>query len=222
MLDVGKIKAPASLAERAYEAIKESLLQMDLTGYHGILSASPAYIRPSQEGIYRHYTALAEAAPIPIMLYNVPSRTGSNIDPATVARLAENDNIIGIKDASADLVQALEITNRTDDDFTLVSGDDMFNVPLFSVGCEGLISVLGNAYPSLYKQQINACNVGDYTEAARLAKSTLRINSLMYREGNPVGIKQLMAHLDLCEPYVRLPLAPASKELAADIKSAML
>lgn len=203
-------------------ALIDSLSKLDISGYQGILSASPAYIRPTQEGIYGHYAALADAATIPVMLYNVPSRTGSNIAPETVARLAKHKNILGIKDASAELVQAMEITNRTDEDFILVSGDDMFTVPLFSVGCEGLISVLSNAYPRLYKQQIEACYAGNYEEAGRLAKSTLRINDLMYREGNPVGVKQLMAHLGLCDPYVRLPLAKASDELSAEIKDAML
>lgn len=203
-------------------ALVESLLKLDISGYQGILSVSPGYIRPTQEGIYGHYTTLADMAPLPLMLYNVPSRTGSNIEAETVARLAEHKNILGIKDASADLVQAMEITNRTKDDFILVSGDDMFTVPLFSVGCEGLISVLSNAYPKLYKQQIEACNAGNYQEAGKLAKSTLEINDLMYREGNPVGVKQLMAHMGLCEPYVRLPLAKASDELSAKIKASML
>lgn len=203
-------------------ALIESLLKFDISGYQGILSVSPGYIRPTQEGIYGHYTALADVAPLPVMLYNVPSRTGSNIESETVARLSEHENIIGIKDASAELVQAMEITNRTDEQFILVSGDDMFTVPLFSVGCEGLISVLSNAYPKLYKQQIEACNAGNYKKAGRLAKSTLKINDLMYREGNPVGVKQLMSHMGLCEPYVRLPLAKASDELSAEIKAAML
>lgn len=218
----GRLPLMAGHGGNNTRALIESMNQLDLTGYRGILSASPAYVRPSQEGIFGHYTALADAAPIPVMLYNVPSRTGSNIDPATVARLAEHSNILGIKDASADLMQAMEITNRTSEDFILVSGDDMFTVPLFSVGCVGLISVLSNAYPEIYKKQIEACIAGNYQEAARLAKSALKINSLMYREGNPVGIKQLLAHMGLCEPYVRLPLAKASTGLAADIKSAML
>ena len=202
-------------------ALIDTLGKLDISGYQGILSSSPAYVRPTQEGIYEHYSAFANAAPIPIMLYNVPSRTSSNINPETVQRLANDENILGIKDASADLVQAMQITKAVNNDFILVSGDDMFTVPLFSVGCQGLISVLGNAYPQLYKDQIKACNKGDYTEAAKLAKSTLTINELMYREGNPVGIKQLMSHLGLCDPFVRLPLVPASEKLSADIKAAM-
>ena len=200
----------------------ESLGEYDISGYQAILSVSPAYNRPTQEGIFAHYTALADAAPIPVMIYNVPSRTGSNIDAETVEQLSQHPNIFGLKDASTDLVQAMEITNRSNGDFILVSGDDMFTVPLFSVGCEGLISVLGNAYPKLYKQQIEACNSRDYKEAARLSKTTLRINKLMYKEGNPVGVKQLMAHLGLCEAYVRLPLVKASNKLAEEIKEAML
>jgi len=203
-------------------ALVDSMKNLDIAGYQGILSSSPAYIKPTQEGLIGHYTALADEAPLPIMLYNVPSRTGSNIAPETVAKLAEHPNIIGIKDASADLVQAMEITNRTADEFILVSGDDMFTVPLFSVGCQGLISVLGNAYPKIYKNQVEACKSGNYKLASDLAKSTLRINELMYREGNPVGVKQLMAHLGLCEPYVRLPLAKASDKLAREIEQAML
>ena len=203
-------------------ALVDSMKNLDIAGYQGILSSSPAYIKPTQEGLIGHYTALADEAPLPIMLYNVPSRTGSNIAPETVAKMAEHPNIIGIKDASADLVQAMEITNRTANEFILVSGDDMFTVPLFSVGCQGLISVLGNAYPKIYKNQVEGCKSGNYKLASDLAKSTLRINELMYREGNPVGVKQLMAHLGLCEPYVRLPLAKASDKLAREIEQAML
>ena len=217
----GQVPLMAGFGGNNTNALIESLEKYDLNGYDALLSVSPAYVRPSQQGILEHYLALADRAQLPILVYNVPSRTGSNINAETVAALAKHENIFGIKDASAELVQAMEIKALTSD-FLLVSGDDMFIVPLCSVGADGLISVLGNAYPKLYKETIEACNAGDYTKASALAKSTLNINRLMYEEGNPVGVKQLMAHLGLCEPYVRLPLAKASDNLSARIKSAML
>jgi 4-hydroxy-tetrahydrodipicolinate synthase len=203
------------------DALIKSLKKFDLNGYSAFLSVSPAYVKPSQQGIVEHYYKVADNAPLPVMVYNVPSRTGSNITASTVAKLAKHENIFGIKDASADVVQAMEIKALTSD-FLLVSGDDMILVPLCSVGADGLISVLGNAYPNLYKDTIEACNTRDYAKASDLAKSTLNINKLMYEEGNPAGVKQLMAHLGLCEPYVRLPLAKVSDNLSTRIKSAML
>lgn len=204
------------------QALIRSIKKFELSGFSGILSSSPAYVKPTQEGIYKHYTALADNLPLPIMLYNVPSRTGSNINADTVVRLSTHQNIMGIKDASADIIQAMELRERVADDFLLISGDDMFTVPLCSVGFDGLISVLGNAYPEIYKETLNACFDANFKAAARLARKTLKINGLMYKEGNPVGIKQLMAHLGLCEPFVRLPLSPATEELSTEIKAALL
>ena len=200
------------------EDLISSLKAIDHSGYSAILSSSPAYIKPTQLGIQIHYESLADSSPLPIIIYNVPSRTGSNISAKTTIMLSEHKNIIGIKDASCDLVQSMNVRNVANDDFLLISGDDMITIPLYSIGGNGLISVLGNAYPALYKEILTSCSKGDFKKAAKMAYETLKINDLMYVEGNPVGIKQLLSEMGLCKPYVRLPLVTASEELRAEIQ----
>jgi 4-hydroxy-tetrahydrodipicolinate synthase len=201
------------------KALVQSLYTIDFTGYTAILSASPAYVKPSQAGIISHYHMLADNSPLPILLYNVPSRTSSNISSDSVKILAEHQNIIGIKEASGDLVQAMEIKGCTSTDFLLISGDDMLTVPLCAVGTVGLISVMANAYPTIFQSILTSCKSGDFENAALSAINTLIMNDLMYIEGNPVGIKQLIAHLGLCEPYVRLPLVKGTSSLRDEIKN---
>jgi 4-hydroxy-tetrahydrodipicolinate synthase len=195
-----------------------SLKAFDHSGYSAILSVSPAYVKPTQLGIQSHYERLADNSSLPIIIYNVPSRTGSNISAETTIRLSEHKNIIGIKDASCDLVQSMNVRNNTKNDFLLISGDDMTTVPLYSIGGNGLISVLGNAYPDIYKDISTSCSAGNFEKASKIAFKTLAINDLMYREGNPVGIKQLLSEMGLCQPYVRLPLVSASEELREEIR----
>jgi len=199
-----------------------SLKSIDSSGYSAILSASPAYVRPSQAGIVAHYNQLADSASLPILLYNVPTRTGSNITSVTTLALARHNNIIGIKEASGDLNQAMAISSSKKDDFLLISGDDQLTVPLFSVGTVGLISVLANAYPKQFKKIISHCQHDEFRLASELSASMIKINKLMYEEGNPTGIKQLLAHLGLCKPYVRLPMMMATDELSRDIQNARL
>ena len=196
-----------------------SLETLDFSGYSAILSASPAYVKPTQQGIQSHYESLADQSPLPIILYNVPSRTGSNISAKTTIALSKHKNIIGIKEASCDLVQAMEIRNNASKEFLLISGDDMLTIPLKSIGGDGLISVLANAYPKIYKVILSSCANGEFDKARKIAFKTLKINDLMYQEGNPVGIKQLLTSLSLCEPYVRLPLIAASQKLSEEIKN---
>jgi 4-hydroxy-tetrahydrodipicolinate synthase len=204
------------------KALVQSLYSIDFTGYSAILSASPAYVKPSQAGIISHYHMLADNSPLPILLYNVPSRTSSNISSTSVKILAEHKNIIGIKEASGDLVQAMEIKGHTSEDFLLISGDDMLTVPLCAVGSVGLISVMANAYPAIFQSILASCKSGDFKNSSKSARNTLLMNDLMYIEGNPVGIKQLMSHLGLCEPYVRLPLVKGTPWLSDEIKNNLL
>ena len=203
-------------------ALVQALYTIDFTGYSAILSASPGYVKPTQAGIIGHYLALADNSPLPIILYNVPSRTCSNMSAETVGILAEHKNIIGIKEASGDLDQAAEISANTSNDFMLISGDDMDTVQLFSKGAVGLISVLANAYPVIFKEIIDASVLGDFDSAAELAEKTRKINDLMYQEGNPAGIKQLLTHMGLCQPHVRLPLVKATAMLSKEIGKILL
>lgn len=203
-------------------ALIQSLYTIDFSGYSAILSASPEYVKPSQAGIIAHYHALADNSPLPIILYNVPSRTGSNISSDTVQILSKHKNIIGIKEASGELEQAKEIQDKTPADFLLISGDDMLTVPLFAIGAVGLISVMANAYPIIFKDILSSCTSGDYKAAKQQAAKTVKINDLMYTEGNPVGIKQLLAHLGICNPDVRLPLLVATSALSKEIEKNLL
>lgn len=204
------------------KALIQSLYTIDFSGYSAVLSASPAYVRPSQAGIIAHYHSLSDNCPLPIILYNVPARTASNISSETVKILAEKDNIIGIKEASGDLLQAMKIRANTPEEFILISGDDMLTVPLYSIGTVGLISVLANAYPTTFRNILTSCSSGDYKNATENALMTLKMNDLMYEEGNPVGIKQLLAHLELCRPEVRMPMMKASSELSEKIRNQLL
>lgn len=202
------------------QAVIDAIHFTNLEGVDAILSASPYYNKPSQEGIFQHYTSIADASPIPIILYNVPGRTASNITAETTLRLAEHSNIIGTKEASGSLNQAMEIIKRKPDNFFLTSGDDMLSVPLYSIGSVGVISVLANATADVFSNIYNAVTDKDFQTASQELFRLIEINDLMYTESNPVGIKQLLNEMDICEPHVRLPLINASKDLSSKIATA--
>jgi 4-hydroxy-tetrahydrodipicolinate synthase len=201
-------------------AAAEALLHStDLDGITAILSASPAYNKPSQAGIVAHYQRLADAAPRPLLLYNVPGRTGSNMSADTTLKLAEHPNIIGIKEASGNVEQCLAILARKPADFLFLSGDDMLTVPLIACGAVGIITVLGNAFPQKFSDMTRAALAGDFAQAQQLLFNFVALNPLMYEEGNPVGVKAALALQGVCSGEVRLPLVPASAGLTARIKA---
>jgi 4-hydroxy-tetrahydrodipicolinate synthase len=201
-------------------AAAEALLHStDLDGIAAILSASPAYNKPSQAGIVAHYQRLADAAPRPLLLYNVPGRTGSNMSADTTLKLAEHPNIIGIKEASGNVEQCLAILARKPADFLFLSGDDMLTVPLIACGAVGIITVLGNAFPQRFSDMTRAALAGDFAQAQQLLFQFVPLNPLMYEEGNPVGVKAALALQGVCSAEVRLPLVPASEGLTARIKA---
>ncbi|MFZ1749374.1 MAG: 4-hydroxy-tetrahydrodipicolinate synthase [Saprospiraceae bacterium] len=180
-------------------------------GVDAILSSSPAYVKPSQEGIFRHYQAVADICPVPVMLYNVPSRTRSNMEWETTVRLAEyNRNIIGIKEASGDLIQTTRIIKNKPDHFIVTSGDDEVALPMTAVGGDGVISVMANAIPKAFSQMINYALDQDYVAARVLNFKTYDLHKWLYIEGNPVGIKSAMEILGYGTNEVRLPLSPLS------------
>ena len=191
--------------------------ETDLSGVEAILSVSPYYNKPSQEGIFQHYTRIADECPVPVILYNVPGRTASNITAETTLRLAEHPNIIGVKEASGNMEQALTISKYKPEDFMLISGDDMLTVPLYSIGAVGVISVLANAFGHIFYKMKEAVLEGDFGKASRETFKLLDINPLMYAESNPVGVKQVLAEMGICGNNVRLPLLPASQSLQASI-----
>jgi 4-hydroxy-tetrahydrodipicolinate synthase len=199
----------------------QALRDTDLAGFGAVLSVSPYYNKPSQEGIVRHYLALADASPLPLLLYNVPGRTGANLTAATTLRLAEHPNIVGIKEAAGDLAQAVRIAKGKPDDFLLISGDDLLTVPMMSFGAVGAISVLANAFPRDFAGMVRAALAGDFATAAQGLYRLAEVNDLMYAEGNPVGLKAALTTLGICGPVVRPPHAEASAGLRQAIEAQM-
>lgn len=201
------------------DEVVQSLKKTPLKGVDAILSVSPYYNKPSQEGIFLHFKAVAAATKLPIILYNVPGRTASNITASTTLRLATISNIIGVKEASGNLEQCMNICSKKPKDFMLISGDDLLTSAFYAMGGVGVISVLANAYPAVFRNMKNFGLKGDSKKCAQEQFKLLEINGPMYEEGNPVGVKLVLNELGICKPYTRLPLAPASKELEKKIKS---
>jgi len=199
--------------------VVETIARTDLNGVVAVLSVSPYYSKPSQEGIIQHFTAVADASPVPIILYNVPARTSSNLSADTTLRLAQHKNIIGIKEASGSLEQCMRIAQQKPTDFMLISGDDLSTVPMYAIGGVGVISVLANAYPVIFKSIKEHVLAGDFAKASAEQFKLLDINGPMYEEGNPVGVKEVMAQMGICTSAVRLPMVPASTALKTKIKA---
>ncbi|MEL6412791.1 MAG: 4-hydroxy-tetrahydrodipicolinate synthase [Bacteroidota bacterium] len=191
-------------------AVLEALQHTDLQEVEAVLSVTPYYNRPSQAGLYQHYTTLADASPVPLLLYNVPARTGVNLAAATTLQLSAHPNIVGIKEASGDLVQCLEIAQGKSADFSLIAGDDLLTLPMMALGAAGLVATVANAYPQAMSQLVEVALQNDFTAARRHAKALLPPCKFISATGNPVGTKQLLATLGICQHHVRLPLVPSS------------
>ena len=197
--------------------VLETIRSSDLKGVDALLSVSPYYNKPSQEGIFRHFTAIANESPVPVILYNVPGRTSSNISVETTIRLASHPNIIGIKEASGNLEQCLRIARDKPRDFLLISGDDLFTTVIYAMGGKGVISVLANAYPVAFRKMKDFSFAGKAEKANQEIFRLLDMNPLMYEESNPVGLKALLEKMGICKPSVRLPLVEASEALSRKI-----
>ena len=189
----------------------------------GILSSSPAYVKPNQEGIYSHYMAIEEVSDVPIIIYNVPGRTQSNIEWDTTIRLANaSDKFIGIKEASGNLIQATRIIKNRPEGFIVTSGDDEVTLPMIAAGGEGVISVIANACPGYFSKMTRFCRNGDLVKARDCNFKTYDLHKWLYIEGNPVGIKAAMEVLGFCESHVRLPLHTMSESNYANLKECVL
>ncbi|MBS1951694.1 MAG: 4-hydroxy-tetrahydrodipicolinate synthase [Cytophagales bacterium] len=199
-------------------SVLEEIRTTDLKNVDALLSVSPYYNKPSQEGIYQHFVKVADASPVPVILYNVPGRTSSNLTASTTLRLAQHKNIVAIKEASGNLEQCMKIAREKPKDFLLISGDDLLTVPIYSIGGAGVISVLANAYPIIFKKMTGYAAQGNFSKASTEAFKLLDINGPMYEEGNPTGVKYLMSLLGLCKTHVRLPLVEPSEELKKKIE----
>lgn len=199
-----------------HETVAE-IAAFDIDGYDAILSASPHYNKPTQEGIYQHYKAIAEAAKLPIILYNVPSRTGSSVAAETTVRLAKDfKNIIGIKEASGSFDLLNQLFRDKPEDFLVISGDDPISLQMVAMGGVGVISVVGNALPRQFSDMIRKCLAGDFKGAHASHYSMIEFTRLMFAEGSPAGVKSALKQLRVCGDTVRLPLVNVSP--AADEK----
>ena len=199
------------------QAVIEAVRTQDFTGIQGILSVVPYYNKPNQHGMKAHFEAIADASPVPVVVYNVPGRVGVNLQAATCVELAKHPNIIAVKEASGNLQQIMEILRDKPADFDVLSGDDGITQPLMAIGAQGVISVAANAYTKPFSRMMRAMKEGRTDEALRLHYAMLKMNQLIFADGNPAGIKCLMSHMGLCENVLRLPLVKANEKVEADI-----
>ena len=216
----GRVKLMVGVGGNCTRDVVATLKKWDLSGYDAILSVNPYYNKPNQEGLYQHFKAIAEASPLPIMLYNIPGRTGINMTPETIARLANDfDNIFGVKEASGNLKQMEQVKALAPSDFLLVSGDDGLTVDVIKLGGVGVISVLANAYPAETKEVVELALAGNIDKADKKLKALDGIISALFEEGNPVGVKTALCLKGVCSNTMRLPLVPGSEALQAKIKN---
>jgi 4-hydroxy-tetrahydrodipicolinate synthase len=204
------------------KSVLDTIEETDFNGVDAILSVCPYYNKPTQEGIIAHFTAIADASPVPVLLYNVPGRTVVNVKADTIVKLAEHPNIIGIKDAGGSIEQSMELAARVPEDFLLLSGDDNLVTTMVSVGWHGVISVIANAFPKEFHDLTWHALEGRFKEAAKLQLAFLEFDTLLYIESNPVGIKKCLEIKGICSADVRLPLLKASKELGEKLEKAMI
>ena len=214
----GKVPVVCGMGGNNTEELVEQLKTFELRGIAAILSVTPYYNRPSQEGLYQHFKAVAAATNKPIILYNVPGRTGGNILPATVLRLAADcKNIVGIKEASGNIVQCMELLQNKPDGFTVLSGDDNLVLAQMALGMEGVISVAANCFTKDMTDMINLAIVGKFEKARKVMYKLLPGIDLLFAEGNPAGVKSALKQLDICENVLRLPLVPVTEPVAKKI-----
>ncbi len=195
----------------------DQIKAQDFTGIDGILSVVPYYNKPNQRGMKAHFEAIADASPVPVILYNVPGRVGVNLQASTCVALAQHPNIVAVKEASGNLQQIMEILRDKPADFDVLSGDDGITQPLMALGAQGVISVAANAYIKPFAMMMKAMKEGQPEVALKLHYSMLRMNQLIFADGNPAGIKCLMSQMGLCKNALRLPLVPANEKVETDI-----
>lgn len=217
-INAGRLPLVLGLGGNNTMAIVEALKTENLSDFDAILSVSPYYNKPTQEGIYQHFKAIADESPLPIILYNVPGRTAQNMDPKTVLRLANDfENIFAIKEAAGDMNQALELLNNKPKDFMVISGDDIIALPMTLAGGSGVISVIGQGLPKDFSKMIQFGLEGKEEQAYELQHKMEKSIHLIFEEGNPAGIKTLLKKIKLCGDEVRLPLVKTTPKLQEKI-----
>jgi 4-hydroxy-tetrahydrodipicolinate synthase len=223
VLDEAKGKVPVLAGAGGYDTRKviEMAREVERMGADGILSVTPYYNKPTQEGLYHHYKAIAEATSLPIILYNVPPRTNVNIDPATLRQLSEIENIIGVKEASGSISQITKVIQQVPEDFIVLSGDDSLTLPLVAMGGRGIISVASNEIPAEMTRLAQLCLSGDFAGARAMQRQWLPLLEVNFVETNPTPVKAAMAQMGLLEPVWRLPLVPPRVENLAKIRTVL-
>lgn len=214
----GRIPVVAGIGGNFTKAVIQELEQLPLDKAAAILSVSPAYNKPSQEGIYLHYRFMAESSPLPILLYNVPGRTGRNMTADTTLRLAALSNIVGIKEASGMMDQCAVILQEKPENFLVISGDDALSLPLLAAGMDGVISVAANAYPAAFSSMVRYCLAGNFDEARIINNRLLPVYDLLFAENNPAGVKAFLHLQGLLKNQLRLPLVPLSQPIFHNVQ----
>jgi 4-hydroxy-tetrahydrodipicolinate synthase len=218
----GRIPIVAGIGGNDTNEVLDGFSTFDLKGYDAVLSVSPSYNKPNQEGIFQHYKLLDAHTPLPVIMYNVPSRTGQNVTADTQIRIAnECKNIFGTKEASGDFNQIMQIIKNKPKDFMVVSGDDLITLPMIACGAEGVISVVANAYPKEYSEMVRLCLAGRFDEALPLHYKYVDIINSMFAEGSPSGVKAYLNEMGLCSNAVRPPVWPVSEKHLTKIKELM-
>jgi 4-hydroxy-tetrahydrodipicolinate synthase len=202
--------------------LAEIAAHTETLGVQGILSVTPYYNKPTQEGLFQHYKAIASHTRLPIIVYNVPSRTGCNVEARTLARLAAIENIVGVKEASGNMTQQCEVCRLVPSNFTVLSGDDAMALPLMAVGGRGVISVASNVVPDRMAKMVNAALAGDFAAARAEHTALLNFMNVNFVESNPIPVKAAMAMLGLCEEVYRLPMVPPSDASRAKVRQALV
>ncbi len=216
----GRVPIVAGFGGNNTSELLSSIENIDFTGIDAILSVSPYYNKPTQAGIIAHYEAVANIAPKPILLYNVPGRTGSNIDAETTIELAKHKNIMGIKEASGNFRQCMQIVKNTSPDFLKISGDDNLTLPLLSLGFDGVISVSGQGFPKQFSEMVRLGLKGNFEAARALHYQLVDVTDMLFAEGNPGGIKEILALAGVCSTKMRLPLVNVSQKLRSTLADA--
>lgn len=217
----GRVPVVAGFGGNSTQEVIKDIEKFHFNGVDAILSVSPYYNKPTQEGIYQHYKAIATAAPRPVILYNVPGRTSSNMSAATTLRLAHDvPNIIGIKEASGDFIQCMQIVKNKPKNFLMISGDDNITIGLMAYGFDGVISVVGQAFPKIFTEMVRQSLKGNFEKARQLHYQLNDITDMLFAEGNPGGIKCALELLGICEGHLRLPLVGVSDALREKMRKA--
>lgn len=220
-INAGRVPLVLGIGGNNTMEVKNAIEEADLSAFEAVLSVSPYYNKPNQEGLYQHYKVLASTGK-KIIIYNVPSRTGQNIEASTTLRLAEEfSNLIMIKEAAPNILQYFDILRKKPANFSLVSGDDEYTLPVTLAGGDGVISVIGQAYPKEFSTMVQLALDGKVKEAYEIHNKLVEITRLIFAEGNPCGIKAVLAEMGIVKNYLRLPLVPASEGLYSKIKNEM-